>query len=437
MAQVNRLVPTNVGLLDVRNRSRRFSMHVGADVTEGFPVAEAQTKTKTNIFAYGYEDGSRVSIGASLKGRVWSYRVASTLKEWVDWCDHVGTKLTDEGISVDEVMRNFIRPKVVEERPPHVVIGLEWPWQIYLNLSDELRVEARDSSSPMIDVDLRVAEPSAEGPVAFQVATADWTLDYILRFDAGELIYAAVGTDAEVTTQRKSTSLSEFLNKNGLTLHLDQDAIVVPPGLLLKPDRTLPPFDSARVTPLDWTDVKLNVESQGPDRRPESVQARVIDHVAGLADWAIILDDDGTGEIADIVAMRIDGDLLRIHLTHCKYVEGGKPRAQVADLYELCGQAQKSVTWRRNVPRLFDMLLRRERLRLARGAPSGFMKGDAAALYELADRSQLLRPDLTIAVAQPGLSATSASGAQLELLASTETYVHETVNGAFDVYCSP
>jgi len=30
-------------------------------------------------------------------------------------------------------------------------------------------------------------------------------------------------TDAEVTTPRKSTSLSEFLNKNGLTLHLDQE----------------------------------------------------------------------------------------------------------------------------------------------------------------------------------------------------------------------
>ena len=29
----------------------------------GFPVAQAQTKTKTNIFAYGYENGERVSIG--------------------------------------------------------------------------------------------------------------------------------------------------------------------------------------------------------------------------------------------------------------------------------------------------------------------------------------------------------------------------------------
>ena len=33
-------------------------MHVGADVIEGFPVAEQQTKAKTNIFAYGYEEAA-------------------------------------------------------------------------------------------------------------------------------------------------------------------------------------------------------------------------------------------------------------------------------------------------------------------------------------------------------------------------------------------
>lgn len=46
MAGLARLVPTNVGVLDTRNRNRRFSFHVGADVSEGFSIAETQTKTK-------------------------------------------------------------------------------------------------------------------------------------------------------------------------------------------------------------------------------------------------------------------------------------------------------------------------------------------------------------------------------------------------------
>ena len=56
-------------------------------------------------------------MGASLKGRIWSYRVANTLREWVDWCDHIGTKIIDDNISVDEVMKDFIRPRTLEERP--------------------------------------------------------------------------------------------------------------------------------------------------------------------------------------------------------------------------------------------------------------------------------------------------------------------------------
>ncbi|QOC90845.1 hypothetical protein [Micromonospora craniellae] len=137
MAKVNRLVPTNVGLIDVRSRARRFSMHVGADVVEGFPTAEAQTKSKTNIFANGYENGFHVGFGGSLKGRIWSARTVKSLSEWADWCDRVGAKITDESISVDEVMKDFIRPQIVRERPDLAILAVDWPYELYFNTSDE------------------------------------------------------------------------------------------------------------------------------------------------------------------------------------------------------------------------------------------------------------------------------------------------------------
>jgi hypothetical protein len=436
MAQVKRLVPTNVGLLDIRNRSRRFSMHVGADVSEGFPVAEAQTKTKTNIFAYGYEDGNRVSVGASLKGRIWSYRIANTLKEWVDWCDHIGSKLIDTSISVDEVMKDFIRPKTVEQRPPFVALALEWPWQIFANMSDELCVSHDGTSWPVIDVDLKVVNPNDSGPIQFEVASEDWTVPYTLTLADGEMKFAAVGGDANIVTVRTSMSLMDFFNKNGLFIYFDQEAVVSPGALLLKPDRTLPPFDKAKLQTVDWTGIKLNVESQGATRRQDSVQARMIEHVLGRADWTIVLDDDGSGEVADIVALRTEGDKLHVQLTHCKFVPGGQPRAQVADLYEVCGQAQKSVVWKRSASALLDYLIRRERKRLKRGHPTGFMRGDAALLYALADQAPLLRAEFTVSIAQPGLSAGSVSVAQLNVLAATDVYVFESVGGPFEVYCS-
>ena len=105
-------------------------------MTEGFPTAEAQTKTQTNIFAYDYDNGNRSSVGASIKGRIWSHRVAMSLKQWMDWCDEVGGKVTDGSISVDNVIASFIRPRTAEERPDRAYAGCRVAVGVHLGIAD-------------------------------------------------------------------------------------------------------------------------------------------------------------------------------------------------------------------------------------------------------------------------------------------------------------
>lgn len=437
MAHLARLVPTNIGVLDTRNRSRRFSMHVGADVTEGFPQAEAQTKTKTNIFATGYEEGERVTIGAALKGRIWSQRAASSLPEWMAWCDYVGTKVSDEGISLDEVMRGFIRPIVVTERPPLVPLAIEWPWEVFF-ASEDVKLSLRGRLWPLIDSELRVTSFEKAGPILFEVRTPKWTAAYAIDVTEKGLAYRAVGDDVTMSSRQQSTSLSTFFERSGPTVHFADDVMMVPPGLRLQPPRQIPPFDPARIATLDWKGEGIDIrkESQGRSRDATSIQARAIRRLGDVADWAIVMDDDGSGEVADVVGMRVDEDHLVVSLTHCKFSSEAEPGARVVDLYELCGQAQKSVRWRRDVVVLFDNLIRRERNRQKSGR-TGLMVGTPEKLYELADSSRLLRTRLEITIVQPGLSVSRVSSQILELLASTEVYVRETVNAPLEVLASP
>ncbi|MEU8611161.1 hypothetical protein AB0C29_24560 [Actinoplanes sp. NPDC048791] len=107
MADIDRLIPTNVGVLDAHDQFRRFSMRVGSDVTASFTQAEIGTKSQTNISGGGYREGERVSISASLKGRIWSHATARDLKYWRDWCDTVGEKLLDDTISIDRDRRRI------------------------------------------------------------------------------------------------------------------------------------------------------------------------------------------------------------------------------------------------------------------------------------------------------------------------------------------
>lgn len=436
MAHVKRLVPTNVGVLDIRNRARRFSMYVGADVTTGFPATEAQTKTKTNIFAYGFEDGARVSIGASQKGRVWSYRVAGSLKEWVDWCNRVGKKLADASIDIDEVMADFIRPEAVEARPDLVPLALEWPPELFLNTSEEMKVEIDGGQSPLVDVELRLDAHTGTGPIPFSVASQDKSCKYELDFVNGAMSFRAVGSEAVVVSRWSRLPLSQFLGKSELIIYFEQDAMIVPTCILLKPHRELPPFKVENLIALDWSGIDLRKESQRATRDPASIQARMIEHTISSGTWDLVVDDDGSREVADVVALRIENEELFVRLIHCKYSSDDSPGARIEDFYAVCGQAQKSMSWNGHIGPMLRHLIRRGRNRRSKGAPSGIMHGSEKRLYEILDAAHGMRTHFSVAIAQPGLARSRVSEAILQLLASTEVYLHETALAEFTVFCS-
>jgi hypothetical protein len=340
MAPLERRVPTNVGLLDSRNRWRRFTSYAGADVTEGFPKVEAQTKSQTNIFATVYEGGRRTSVGASRKGRIWSYRSAPTLKHWVDWCDEIGARLTDESIDIDAVLAGFIRPEVVETWPDLVALGVEWPVELLESDPDNVVIELGDDAVPLVLAELAIVDP-APGPPIVAVRTPGWEARYRVDVDDNGMTVTPIDADPVVRRPRSAPVLSSLLARYGFRILLEDDAVVEPPGVLLRPQRDLPPFDVDRLVPVDWTGIDIRRESRGQERDLACVQARALEWVLG-DEWDVVIDDDGAGEVADIVALRHDGDKLFARLVHCKYSSEDAPGSRVADFYELCGKRRRA-----------------------------------------------------------------------------------------------
>lgn len=447
---IQRLLATNVGVLDVLNRARKFTMHAGSDALSHYPSGDAETKTQTNIFANGFASGDRVHVGASISGRVWSWRAAGSLREWISWCDEIGTKLIDETIDLDNVIANFIRPVLLAERPELVVLAADWPASVYESLTDNLRVRHAGIEHPIIDAELVVTDFQRIGPVKLAVRTADWEVDYELTIsEQGMSATPATAESVTVVTARTERSLEAYIKDEGVSLLLEQDAVIEPPGVLLKPAIELAGFPRGNLrTHVDWNGVDITTESQGPSKNPASIQRRVIEtmieHGTGWLDpsqsetaaWEVVIDDDGANELADVVGMRRDGGFLDVQLVHCKYSSEPKPGARIVDLYEVCGQASKSVARRRDVSLLVPHLIRREGLRSKAGRV-GFEVGDAETLYDIDDHRHTLRLRLNIVIVQPGVSAKKASEQQLDLLASTEMYVFEVGGADFEVVVSP
>ncbi len=126
---------------------------------------------------------------------------------------------------------------------------------------------------------------------------------------------------------------------------------------------------------------------------------------------------------------------LIVRLVHCKFSSQAAPGARIADLFELCGQAQNSARWRPHNSLLFRHLLRRERNRSQKHGRSGLMVGTCETVYRLEEAASLLRPELHVVIVQPGLSKANVTAPILQLLASTELYLREPASASLRVLC--
>lgn len=435
MAGYDRLIPNNVGLLSILEAARRFTMHAGSDVAAAFPASEAEHRAKTNVTASGFSAGERVSIGVSLRGRIWSPRSADSIKGWVDWADSVGPKLINESLVPAKIIDGLVVPKQIESRPEAVLLSIEWDWDPFVSGSDTTTLTFDNRTVSIVDVELVPAGHATAGPVTLEVRTDTWTATYQATVKPGKVTFSAVGD--EVTVERSSSTmpLSQMLNREPPLLVFEGGAAIYPPSTLLELHHGRDPISRDRLTATDWTGITLGKESQGPNRDQTAIQARVVTWLTQAADWEVLVDDDGAGEIADLVALRRSNDELHITLAHCKYSAEDRPGARVGDLYEVCGQAMRSATWRQRTEALIGRLIHRERRRRARNL-DGILLGTPETLLAIeADRFRL-RPIFRIVVAQPGLSIAAAEERHLRLLAATQSHVAEVAGAEIDFLLS-
>lgn len=425
LSRVERRVPTNVGLLDAVSRTRRFSMHVGQDVLAAWR-GEGGTKMKTNIFAHGYADHRSVSFGASRKGRVWSHQEARDIHDWVLWAREVGPVITDDTIDLESVMSGFLLPEPAKERPPHVPLAIEWPHELVSTLSESRRVSLDGDQFPLLDVELRLSDHNDAGPLRFFVVTPAWSLEFEYVFDEEEPPrIVPVDRDARIKTPKGAASFSSFLTRHGLLVTFEDEIVLVEQGFMLRPSRERRLFPADSIEVLDWDGVDIRRESQGTERDPATVQFRTIEALASEDEWELVIDDDGTGELADIVLLRRDNDVLRVLLVHCKYSSEATPGHRIKDLYDVCGQAMKMNRAKSLPELLLRRLLRREQHRQQQGT-SGLVVGDIGKLGEVVREARYRQLDARVAIVQPGISRAQISDDMRALLGGTERFLADT-----------
>jgi hypothetical protein len=182
---------------------------------------------------------------------------------------------------------------------------------------------------------------------------------------------------------------------------------------LFEPKEDARPIADAQLTVWDWTTVDIENEVISRNGR-QSVHDRVRAELErGTA--PVILYDHGSGEIADYVTVTEEADSTVFVLYHCKGSGGPAAGARVDDVYEVCGQAQKSVAW--------ASLSRLEQRIRSRMQGERFVRGTEGLLQEMLVRAQDRLQRFEIKVVQPGISKARLSAAMAECLGATNGHL--------------
>ncbi len=431
---INRLMLGTVGLKSAIDGPIRYKMFAGIDVGNGIAESQKSTSTKSNLFGVGFCQGERTSIGCSYKGRIWS-RWVESIAFWMKWCDNIGVRLNDDSIDTSKIFEGALIPEIVENRPNAIPYSIEWPVE-FDNLNEEsVIVKYQNKEVCLYDLDIALEDNNEEGPIRFYIGNNEWRVKYEFVFDNAKPIYRQTGEDPIFLKKgRKTINFTDFLNEYPpLVRFCDQSSLEG--NVLVKVSRIVSSFDHQNVMKWDWNGIDIKKESQTAQKRTDSIQYRVIEYLKGLSKYDIIFDDDDSGEIADVVCIEDSDSLINIDLFHCKFSREEFPGSRVADLYEVCGQAEKTIKWCSDYKRIIDHLKRRE-LDKRGGRDTRIEVGSLAKLMEIKNKMRAVPVKMSIAIAQPGVDSQNISDEMSTLLNGTASYLLETYGIDLKLICS-
>jgi hypothetical protein len=289
------------------------------------------------------------------------------------------------------------------------------------------------------EADIMLVDSADHGPLTFAISSSAACAQFELRLieKNGAPEYAIQTTDASyatITYRGRSMPFGDFFEEEPPTFWFADGSSLS--GIEYVALRKQPePFPRARIEAWEWAGTRIRVESQGIERNPESIQYRVITAMKNRG-FSVVFDDDDHGESADVVGIIEHDDCLKVEFWHCKFAMATKPGHRIKELYEVCGQAQKSIRWLEKPRDLFTHLMRREPRRYKGHEVTRYEVGAEKDLFRIREKADSQPVQLRVFIVQPGLSKTAASQEQLELLAVTENYLLETFAVPFGVVAS-
>ncbi|PTT53111.1 restriction endonuclease subunit R, partial [Stenotrophomonas sp. HMWF022] len=437
MYGINRLKLQNVGL-SRSGRDVRFTMHVGQDVNRVMDDLESGRSIKSNIFGVGYANGGSTTAGCSAKGKLWKMD-SGAIDDWVRWCDVVASKINNSAIDTAAILRNVMRAEKLSGSWPEGIFFADWPDSLGIETEGRCAITVNGESYPLLNTTLGQPVRESNDTLAVALSTispngeerALTTIRIHLESDG----YRYSSDRATLLIGSKEHDLSEYLDRERMRLLQADGSILIGNYRYFTCATLNVPLPATLLSTWNWGSTNIHRESMAHPTDFDSVQGFTLQKI--FESYDIIFNDDGAGEIADLVAIREAPDYITVDLYHCKYCGSGqRPGARVDDAYVVAGQASRSAKWLHKGPALFQRLL--DRYSAGEGScAQRLLKGTPSQIDILRFKSRDIEMRMGFFIVQPAFSAAKVTDSVMTVLGTSYMYLRDIANVDLRVIASP
>lgn len=396
----------NVGMRNrvASNTTESYRMITGSNADKAILKSDGRLYHRGHVFGRASDGGELVTIGLSSASKIWSNR-SSRLPDLITWCTTLAERIASNRVPSGGSGLDYLDVGEEIDELPQGIVSIDWPASVY-KAPPIATISTRDRNlaAQLLDFDLQIEHDSmTPTAVTFCLRHSSGThYRATFSFETNRLIEPASANEPVITIEREreSVPIIDFLNGELPYFYTASLAMIQGFSMLLPPTGDAPIYNDDMIEVLNWTAANVDIQREFGAPRPGLVS--VHDYLSAelaASDAAVVYYDHGTGEIADFIAFEQGGDQLAVRMYHCKGATGPAPGHRLSDIYEITGQAVKSVTWA-----LKQRILSNIRRRFTQNIGSHrFVRGDLDHLTELLETATPAQIAFEIVAVQPGL----------------------------------
>jgi superfamily II DNA or RNA helicase len=403
----------------------------GSSAQNAIKKSDGRLYSNGHIFAKAVNELEEdITIGYSSGSKIWSNTYLK-INEFIGFCDKLGGKInSDVNVNTNSGFDSLSIGQSVEEFP-NEVFAIQWDENSLKKCPKLYKLNDGECLEEFNLLDFEITIISQNRDIinlSFKNYEEEVLIDYSLteHFSFSDL-------SEHRSYLIEETEMINYLNDNSLQFFLIDLATIIDHEYHPTPKEGDLHYDKNLIEVFDWNGYNTDIEKefykenekQAGDKN--SIHESIEEHIKN-GNYEIVIYDHGSGEIADHITIK-DGNTIEVEFYHAKKSGGENAGDRVNDIYDVCGQAVKSLIWTTSKS-VFQSKLG---IRL-KDHGSKFVIGNEATLSRILSQAKPI--NYRISIVQPGITKNDLTEKISTVLASTESYIESKNGSKFSIIAS-